>query len=143
MMTNVELDDQLPIVFIINSIMLINMDPGVFVIIATALFGPFLYACLYIISYIISLWSQQPPTNNFQLNELQPDTHVGCPNGLCYLPLFVQTYHPRIINRIGHFPSVLALTTIPTLYRTKVRGVFRIIGDGVAHFEPNNREEWA
>ena len=71
------------------------------------------------------------------MDELQLDTRIGCPDGLCYLPMFSCTIHLWLINELGHFPTILALTTFPHLYWLKAKGVLNIIGDGVAHFEPD------
>ena len=123
--------------------MLVDTDPGAFtfILIATgALSCPFLYGCFYLIGYFINQSPQQQlRTNNLQL-ELQPDTRVGCSNGLCYLPLFKRSYHDHIVTHIGYFPSILALTTIPKVYRTKAKGSLELIGDNIAHFEPNVRD---
>jgi hypothetical protein len=123
--------------------MLINTDPGAFafILIATgALSCPFLYGCFYLIGYFINRSPQrQLHTNNLQL-ELRPDTRVGCSNGLCYLLMFKCSYHDRIVTRIGYFPSILALTAIPKVYRTKAKGSLELIEDGIAHFEPNVRD---
>ena len=79
--------------------MLADTNPSLLVflyLLAAMLGGPALYVLLYSVTHII-LWlfpapvidgvQQSSNTNNMQL-ELQPDTHVGCPDGLCYLPLF-------------------------------------------------------
>jgi hypothetical protein len=123
--------------------MLIDTDPGTFVLllfIGAVLFGPFLYGSSYLIAYVC-LWRQRPSNaDNLQLGELQPHTHVGHPDGLCYLPLFKNRYHSRVIRQIGHFPSIIALARVSKSYRVNARGVLTVIGDGVAHFEPNRRE---
>jgi hypothetical protein len=141
MLSNVESMIKQPIIFNFNqNTMLVDTDPGTFafILIATgALSCPFLYGCFYLIGYFIN--RSPPRTNNLQL-ELRPDTRVGCSNGLCYLPMFKRTFHDRIVTRIGHFPSILALTTIPKAYRTKAKGSIDLMGDGVAHFEPNVRD---
>jgi hypothetical protein len=149
--SNVEVCDQnKQLAFNTNDTMLTDTDPGAFIIlvlVAVAVGGPFLLGCVYIICYIF-LQPQQPTlvapvhapthiTNKLQLAKLQPDTRVGCPDGLCYLPMFIQSCYTQITYRLGHFPSILALTTIPKSYRRKARGKLEIIGDGIAHFEPD------
>ena len=132
--------------------MLIDTHPGAFVlvVVVAALGGLFLFGCLYFIYYIF-LRPQQPTpvapvhapthtTNELQLAKLRPDTCIGCPDGLCYLPMFIQSCHTQITNRLGHFPSILALMTIPNSYRRKARGKLEILGDGIAHFEPDRSE---
>jgi len=117
--------------------MLSNTDPGAFVFIliaAATIFGLFLYG------YVICQSPQQQLcTENLQL-KLRPDTRIGCSNGLCYLHMFKRSYRDRIVIQIGYFPSILALTAIPKIYRTKAKGSLELIGDGVAHFEPNVRD---
>ena len=117
-------------------------DPGAFVIvilISCALFGPCLLAILYFLSYAISFWPTSPASES-QLNELQLDTRVGCPNGLCYLPMFETRYHDRILAELGHFPTIIALASIAKSYRRKVKGKLTLIGDGVAHLERDKKE---
>jgi hypothetical protein len=116
--------------------MLIDSGPGAFFVIilaATALFSPFIFGFFYTIAYITSL----PPIMNNA--ELQPDTHVGCSDGLCYLRLFKQQYHIRLTEQLGHFPSIFAISVINKSYRTRARGELEIIGDGMAHFEPDRK----
>lgn len=123
--------------------MLVDTDPSAFtfILIATgAISCPFIYGCVYLVSYFINLSPQQQlRTNNLQL-QIQPDTHIGCSNGLCYLPMFKCSYHDRIVTRIGYFPLLLALTTVPKVYRTKAKRSLELIGDGIVHFEPNVRD---
>ena len=97
-----------------------------------------LFICLYSTAYVIDIIVQyffpedQPPV------ELGPDTHVGCPDGLCYLHMFMSRYHDLITRRLGHFPSTLALSTFSKLYRRNLaRGKLELIGDGLAHYEPD------
>jgi len=116
------------------------MDPQVLVIImllAAILLGPILYLCMHLITYIILLIFPIPASNKTPLPELRLDTRVGCPDGLCYLKMFRSLYHDRITKRLGHYPSIIALLAIPKIYRRKTRGKFKIIGDGLAHFEPD------
>lgn len=116
--------------------MLIDSDPGAFFVIilaAAALFGPFVFGFFYAIAYITSLSSI---TNDV---ELRPDTRVGCSDGLCYLRLFKRQYHIRLTEQLGHFPSIFAISVINKSYRTRARGELEIIGDGMAHFEPDHR----
>jgi hypothetical protein len=116
--------------------MLIDSDPGAFFVIilaAAALFGPFIFGILYAIAYITS-----PPSITNDV-ELRPDTRVGCSDGLCYLHLFKRQYHTQLTKQLGHFPSVFAISVINKSYRTRARGELEIIGDGMAHFEPDYR----
>lgn len=69
------------------------------------------------------------------MDKLQLNTRIGCPDGLCYLPMFSRNIHLRLINQLGHFPTILSLTAFPRSYRLKAKGMLNIIGDGVAHFE--------
>jgi hypothetical protein len=122
--------------------MLVNTDPNLLllVFIAAILGGPTLYVFLRIIAHIILWLFPAPIVDEVQLNELRPDTYIGCPDGLCYLPLFKKQHHPRVIRQIGHFPSIRALVIVSKSYRANPRGVLKVIGDGVGHFEPNRRE---
>src|ERR1700683_271337 len=54
--------------------------------------------------------------------------------------MFKKTRHTSIIKQLGHFPTILALTTIPAIYRKKVKGKLELIGDSLAHFEPDTSE---
>jgi len=38
--------------------------------------------------------------NDSQTIELQLDTHVGCSDGLCYLPMFKSRFHDRVLDHI-------------------------------------------
>jgi hypothetical protein len=76
-------------------------------------------------------------------NGLEPTTRVGCPDGLCYLTLFHTAHRPQIVQRLGHFPSILALTSVAKSYRSKARGSLQIIGDGVAHLKLDKEEGFA
>ena len=71
------------------------------------------------------------------MDKLQLDTHIGCPDGLCYLLMFSRTIHLQLIKELGHSPTILALTTFPPSYQLKAKGMLNIIADGVAHFEPD------
>ena len=125
--------------------MFMESDPGAFVIvilISCALFGPCLLAILYLLSYTISFWPASPASES-QSNELQLDTRVGCPNGLCYLQMFQTRYCDRILAELGHFPTIIALASIAKSYRRKVKGTLTFIEDGVAHFEKDKNERLA
>jgi hypothetical protein len=116
--------------------MLVDTNPQMFVVlvlIAACLGGPAIYLILYIIASTICWVSS---TNQPSPNELQPDTRVGCPDGLCYLQLFKKRYHSRIIENIGHFPSIMALSAVAKSYRRNAKGTLTLIGDGLAHYEP-------
>ena len=95
--------------------------------------GLFIYLCLRL---IVALCLPTPTSNDLPLNELCPETRVGCPDGLCYLDMFTERSHKLITRKLGHFPSILALSTISKLYRKKMaRGKLELIGDGMAHYE--------
>ena len=116
--------------------MLIDSDPGAFFLIiltAAAVFGPFIFHILYGIVHITS-----PPSTTNDV-ELRPDTRVGCSDGLCYLRLFKRQYHTQLTQQLGHFPSIFAISAIKKSYRTRARGGLEIIGDGMAHYEPDYR----
>jgi hypothetical protein len=78
--------------------------------------------------------------NEFQLNKLQLDTHVGCGDGLYYLSMFQTTYHAHIVAELGHFPIIIALASIAKSYRRKIKGKLILIEDGMAHFEQDKNE---
>src|ERR1700730_14266876 len=88
-----------------------------------------------IICFVI-LWLFPAPTATIlPLAAITPKPRIGCPDGLCYLQMFIKTYHERIIKNIGHFPSLFAISTIPKYYRRVARGKLKLIGNGLAHFE--------
>ena len=102
------------------------------------LIGPCLFSCLYSTAYVVNIILQysfpdhQPPIT------LGPETLVGCPDGLCYLPLFRKDCHNWAVRQIGHFPSIYALSTVSTCYRRQMaKGTFKLIGDSLAHYEPH------
>ena len=85
-----------------KSAMTINPDNLICIICIMAfIFGPCLFIILYTTAYKINITLQyffpehQPPI------ELGPETLVGCPDGLCYLPLFIKGCHSRVINQIS------------------------------------------
>ena len=86
------------------------------------LFGPCIFICLYSTLYIIGSLLQYSTSDNLSLAELHPDTHVVCFNGLCYLHMFCAVHHLHLITELGHFPTILALTSIPKLYQRKIKG---------------------
>ena len=50
--------------------------------------------------------------------------------------MFKKDCYDRVIWHIGHFPSIYALSTVPTCYRKQLsKGTFKLIGDNVAHYE--------
>ena len=125
--------------FFASSAMSISPDTLVLIICMMAfLIGPCLFICLYSTAYVIDMIIQyffpedQPPI------ELGPDTCVGCPDGLCYLHMFMSRYHDLITRRLGHFPSIFALSTVSKSYRRNhARGKLELIGDGLANYEPD------
>jgi hypothetical protein len=117
-----------------------DQNSGIFVLvifIGAILVGPAIYLCLRLANYTILHLYPIPITDETPIPELRLDTRVGCPNGLCYLHMFRSTHHSRIINQLGHFPSIYKILTVAKTYRKKARGTIEIIGDGVAHFEPD------
>ena len=119
-------------------------NAGVFVLLlflACASSGLLVIGIAYLICHIITLWpTSESQSNEFQLNELQLDTRIGCGDGLCYLPMFQTTYHVRVISELGHFPTIVALAGIAKSYRRKIKGKLTLIEDGVAHFEQDKNE---
>ena len=75
---------------------------------------------------------------------LRPNTRVGCGDGTCYLSMFSKRYKDRILNRLGYFPTIIALASISKTYRRRVRGKLELVGDGMAHFErcKDERQVW-
>ena len=109
-----------------------NPDTLILVICLMAfLIGPCLYISLYTIAYIILYLSNcQSPF------KLGPETLVSCPDGLCYLAMFRKDLYDKVIQHIGHFPSIYALSTVPHYYRRQsAKGTFKLIVDNLAHYE--------
>ena len=105
--------------------MFINATSGTFVIfmlITALLIGP-ISICVYLLS---NIWSA-PLNDEVWLNELQLNTHVGCSDGLFYLPMFVTSYHDRMVAQLGHFSTIIALMSIATLYKRKIRGKLTLL----------------
>jgi hypothetical protein len=119
-----------------------NPDTLVLIIFIMALLiGPCLFVFLYSTTYVIVLLLQQFYPDDLPLVELGPETLIGCPDGLCYLHMSTKTYHSCIVNKIGHFPSILAISTISTSYRKKTaKRKFELISDNLAHFDPISLE---
>ena len=98
--------------------MTINPDILVLIICIMAfLIGSCLFICLYSICYIIGSLLQYFFPDDLPLTKLGPDTHVGCPDRLCYLHMFMSKYHDLITRKLGHFPFILALSTVSKLYQ--------------------------
>ena len=114
-----------------------NPDTLVPVICLLAFFiGPCLYISLYTIAYIIDYITQYSSLNHQLPFKLGPETLVSCPDGLCYLAMFRKDLYDKVIQHIGHFPSIYALSTIPHNCRRQLaKGTFKLIGDNVAHYE--------
>ena len=108
-----------------------NQDTLILIICMMAFpIGPCLFICLYTITFIINLVIQY---SSFKLG---PETLVSCPDGLCYLAMFRRDCYNRVIQHIGHFPSIYALSTVPICYRKQsAKGTFKLIGDNLAHYE--------
>ena len=120
------------------SAMATNPDSIVLVICLMAFFiRPCLYISLYTITYIIDYITQYSSFNHQPPFELGPETLVSCPDGLCYLAMFRKDCYDKVIQHIGHFPSIYALSTVPNYYRRQSAKVnFKLIGDNLAHYEP-------
>ena len=109
------------------SAMATNPDTLVLVICLMAFFiGPCLYLSLYTIPYIINYITQYSSPKHQPPFELGPETLVGCPNGLCYPAMFKQDLYDKVIQQVGHFPSIYALSTVPHYYRRQsAKGTFK------------------
>ena len=98
--------------------------------------GPYLYISLYTIPYIIDYIIQYSSPNRQLPFELGLETLIGCPDELCYLAMFRKDCYDKVIQHIGHFPSIYALSTVPNYYRKQLaKGNFKLIGDNLAHYE--------
>ena len=115
-----------------------NPDTLVLVICLLAFFiGPCLYISLYTIADIIDCITLYLSPNHQPPFELGPETLVGCPDGLCYLAIFGKNLYDKVIQQIGHFPSIYALSTVPHYYRRQsAKGTFKLIGDNLSHYKP-------
>ena len=50
--------------------------------------------------------------------------------------MFRKDCYDKVIQHIGHFPSIYALSTVPNYYRKQLaKGNFKLIGDNLAHYE--------
>jgi len=112
----------------------------VLILIACIIFGLWIFITMYLVQHATTFFPSLT-TNGSQSNELRPDTRVGCPNGLCYLPMFLTKYHHRIMPELGHFPTIIALSSVPSSYRRRIKGKLVLIEDGVAHFEKHKDEK--
>jgi hypothetical protein len=45
-----------------------------------------------------------------------------------------------MVAQLGHFPTIIALASITTSYKRKIRGKLMLIEDSVAHFEKDRNE---
>jgi hypothetical protein len=54
--------------------------------------------------------------------------------------MFSTKYRNRMVAQLGHFPTIIALASIATSYRRKIRGKLTLIEDSVAHFEKDRNE---
>ena len=114
-----------------------NPDTLVLVIWLMAFFvGPCLYISLYTITCIIDHIIQYLSPNHQPPFKLGPETLVSCPDGLCYLAMFRKDCYDKVIQNIGYFPSIFALSTVPHYYRRQsAKGIFKLIGDNLAHYK--------
>ena len=98
-----------------------NPDTLVLIICMMAfLIGPCLFICLYSTTYVIDIILQYSFPDHQPPFKLGPETLVGCPDGLCYLPLFRRDCHDWVVRQIGHFPSIYALSTVSTCYKRQM-----------------------
>ena len=88
-------------------------------------------------SYVQHLHLQM---NCKQLIELQPTTRVGHSDGFYYLELFSLPYHQSLRAKLGCYLTIMELVAVAALYRRKIGGSAKIIGDPFAHFERNKDE---
>ena len=114
-----------------------NPDTLVLIICLMAFFiGPCLFISLYTIAYIIDFITLYLSPKSQPSFELGPETLAGCPDGLCYLAMFRKDLHDKVIQQVGHFPSIYALSTVPHYYRRQsAKGTFKLIGDNLSHYE--------
>ena len=54
--------------------------------------------------------------------------------------MFSTKHCNRMVAQLGHFPTIIALASIATSYRRKIRGKLTLIEDGVAHIEKHKDE---
>jgi hypothetical protein len=115
-----------------------NPDTLVLIICLMAfLIGPCLYISLYTIAFVINLIIQYSSPNHQPPFKLGPETVVSCPDGHFYLAIFRRDCYDRVIQHIGHFPSIYALSTVPIYYRRQsAKGIFKLIGDNLAYYKP-------
>ena len=112
----------------------------VFILIACIIFGLWIFIVWYLVRHATTFF-QSFTTNRSQSNELRLDTRVGCPDGICYLQMFEMRHKDRILARLGYFPMIIAIASVPKSFRRKIKGRLEFIGDGVAHFEQSIGEE--
>jgi hypothetical protein len=132
-MRNDEVDDQLKTNRLTSTIMI---DSGNLMLIGlsiAAIGGPTLYLLIRLITYC-----QTPTVDDSQPN-FELNTRIGCPDGLCYLPMFQYRYYDIMLERLGHFPSIHALGTAPKSYRRKAKGSLQLVKDNIAHFEEDKK----
>jgi hypothetical protein len=111
----------------------------VLILIACVVIVIWILIAYYLVRYTIRSF-QSLTINESPSIELHPDTRVGCSNGLCYLPMFATKHRDRMVAQLGHFPTIIALASIATSYRRKIKGKLTLIEDGVAHFEKDRNE---
>ena len=81
------------------SAMATNPDTLVLVIcLMVFVIGPCLYISLYTIACIIDYIIQYLSPNHQPSFKLEPETLVGCPDGLCYLAMFRRDCYNRVFN---------------------------------------------
>ena len=98
------------------STMATNPDTLVLIISLMAFFiGPCLFISLYTITYIIDFITLHLSPNHQPPFELGPETLVSCPDGLCYLAMFRKDLYDKVIQQVGRFPSIYALSTYSLL----------------------------
>ena len=50
--------------------------------------------------------------------------------------MFRKNLYDKVIQQVGHFPSIYALSTVPHYYgRQSAKRTFKLIGDNLSHYE--------
>ena len=63
------------------------------------------------------------------------NTCIGCSDGYCYLDMFRPMYQAQICTRLGAYPTILDLLSIPTSWRTVRRGSLEFMSTNLWHYE--------
>jgi hypothetical protein len=97
----------------------------------------FIVLCIFIGSFLLLAVRRIHHDNSKQTAHfITLDTRIGCPTGYCYLSMITRGRQYHMCQRLGPFPTIRELLTVPKSYRTKTRrGTLEFIADGVLHFE--------